>query len=222
MLDVYASNRANTVGVYVEELAVGGAGINARGHDESVIAYSPGDRGVIAGSDSGDGVFARSAYGRGVWGESENWQGVYGHSVQGGLAGYFEGHVIVTGGINKAGDSIRIDDPLDPANKFLSHLSVQSPDMMNIYNGNAITNASGYATVTLPDYFEALNKDFRYQLTVIGQFAQAIVEKRIENNRFTFRPYRVHTCKTVPVLTGISMGIVASGGPGDSAGIVAG
>jgi hypothetical protein len=29
----------------------------------------------------------------------------------------------------------------------------------------------GLATVVLPDYFEALNGDFRYQLTVIGQFA---------------------------------------------------
>jgi len=29
-----------------------------------------------------------------------------------------------------------------------------------------------------------LNTDFRYQLTVIGQFAQAIVAREIENNQF--------------------------------------
>jgi hypothetical protein len=32
-----------------------------------------------------------------------------------------------------------------------------------------------------------LNRDFRYQLTVIGQFSQAIVAKEIENNRFNIK-----------------------------------
>jgi hypothetical protein len=59
--------------------------------------------------------------------------------------------------------------------------------MKNIYDGTVITDASGFATVTLPDWFEALNKDFRYQLTVIGDFAQAIISKKISNNQFTIR-----------------------------------
>jgi hypothetical protein len=62
--------------------------------------------------------------------------------------------------------------------------------MMNIYNGNVTTNARGLATVVLPDYFEALNGDFRYQLTVIGQFAQAIVGKEIDDGRFTIKTNR--------------------------------
>jgi len=41
--------------------------------------------------------------------------------------------------------------------------------------------------VQLPEWFEALNTDFRYQLTVIGQFAQAVVAHEIENNRFEIR-----------------------------------
>ncbi len=41
--------------------------------------------------------------------------------------------------------------------------------------------------VTLPEYFGALNRDFRYQLTVIGQFAQAVVAKEISGNRFTIK-----------------------------------
>jgi trimeric autotransporter adhesin len=41
--------------------------------------------------------------------------------------------------------------------------------------------------VVLPDWFEALNRDFRYQLTVIGQFAQAIVAEKIKGNRFKIR-----------------------------------
>jgi hypothetical protein len=59
--------------------------------------------------------------------------------------------------------------------------------MMNVYNGNIVTNSKGFAIVALPDYFEALNRDFRYQLTVIGQFAQAIVSREIKGNRFTIR-----------------------------------
>jgi trimeric autotransporter adhesin len=59
--------------------------------------------------------------------------------------------------------------------------------MMNIYNGNVVTDQDGRAIVELPPYFEALNRDFRYQLTVLGQFAQAIVEKEISENRFVIR-----------------------------------
>jgi hypothetical protein len=56
--------------------------------------------------------------------------------------------------------------------------------MKNIYDGNVTTDGNGEAVVALPDYFEALNSDFRYQLTVIGTFAQAIVSQRIKDNRF--------------------------------------
>jgi len=65
------------------------------------------------------------------------------------------------------------------------HSFVESPDMMNVYNGNVVTNGEGKAVVDLPGYFEAENKDFKYQLTVIGQFAQAIIGDEIKNNQFT-------------------------------------
>jgi hypothetical protein len=96
----------------------------------------------------------------------------------------------VTGTLSKPSGSFKIDHPLDPANKYLYHSFVESPDMMNIYNGNISTDDSGLATVTLPDWFEALNQDFRYQLTVIGQFAQAIVASEISHNQFTIRTDR--------------------------------
>ncbi|MFN3872517.1 MAG: hypothetical protein ACK4R9_05915 [Ignavibacterium sp.] len=102
-------------------------------------------------------------------------------------AGYFSGNVSVTGTLSKGGGSFKIDHPLDPQNKYLYHSFVESPDMKNIYDGTVVTDASGYAIVTLPDWFEALNKDFRYQLTVIGDFAQAIVAQEIQNNQFTIR-----------------------------------
>lgn len=104
-----------------------------------------------------------------------------------GDAGYFNGNVTVTGSLSKSSGSFKIDHPLDPANKYLLHSFVESPDMMNIYNGNVVTDSGGMAIVTLPDWFEALNRDFRYQLTVIGQFAQAIVASEIQSNQFTIR-----------------------------------
>src|SRR5215469_3151823 len=56
--------------------------------------------------------------------------------------------------------------------------------MRNIYDGTVTTDANGDAAVQLPEWFETLNRDFRYQLTVVGQFAQAIVASKIDGNRF--------------------------------------
>ncbi len=100
-----------------------------------------------------------------------------------GFAGYFDGDVHIEGTLSKAMGTFKIDHPLDPANKFLYHSFVESPDMLNIYNGNITTDANGFATVELPSYFEAENMDFKYQLTCIGQFAQAIVKEEVKGNK---------------------------------------
>ena len=103
----------------------------------------------------------------------------------GNYAGYFGGNVIVNGNLVKASGSFKIDHPLDPANKYLSHSFVESPDMMNIYNGNIVLDGSGEATITMPDWFEALNKDFRYQLTAIGKPSPNLyIAKEISGNKF--------------------------------------
>ena len=137
----------------------------------------------------------------GVWGEGPDW-GFFSIATRttgqnygimseckssAGFAGYFKGNVHVTGTLTKAGGAFRIDHPLDPERKWLQHSFVESPDMMNVYNGNVTTDSSGLATVKLPAYFGALNRDFRYQLTVIGTFAQAIVDSEIQNNQFRIR-----------------------------------
>ena len=109
------------------------------------------------------------------------------NNVSSNYAGYFEGDVNVTGTITQGGNLFQIDDPRDPGNKILRHSAVESPDMMNVYNGNVTTDGIGNATVQLPDYFSALNKDFKYQLTVIGQFAQAIVSQEIQGNHFSIK-----------------------------------
>jgi hypothetical protein len=115
--------------------------------------------------------------------------GVYGRCYEGGnrYAGVFNGPVLVNGALSKSSGSFKIDHPLDPSNRYLYHSFVESPDMMNVYNGNVVTDSDGYATVTLPEWFQALNRDFRYQLTVIGQFAQAIIDREVENNSFVIR-----------------------------------
>jgi hypothetical protein len=94
------------------------------------------------------------------------------------------GNVTIPGTLSKGGGSFKIDHPLDPANKYLYHSFVESPDMMNIYNGNVILDANGEAWVQLPDWFEALNRDFRYQLTSIGGFAPVYIAEKIQGNRF--------------------------------------
>jgi hypothetical protein len=57
--------------------------------------------------------------------------------------------------------------------------------MANIYSGTVTLGAKGTATVRLPAYFEALNGDFRYQLTALGAAAPNLhVAKEIAGNRF--------------------------------------
>jgi hypothetical protein len=58
---------------------------------------------------------------------------------------------------------------------------------MNIYNGNITTDSVGRAVVELPEWFDSLIRDFRYQLTVMGQFAHAIVAEKVKGNRFTIQ-----------------------------------
>ncbi len=121
-----------------------------------------------------------------VGGSGTNY-GVYGNAGGSGInyAGYFDGNVTVTGVLNKAGGSFNIDHPLDPENRYLYLSFVESPDMMNVYNGNVLLDANGEAKVKLPDYFEALNRDFRYQLTCIGGFAPVYIAGEISSNQFT-------------------------------------
>lgn len=99
-------------------------------------------------------------------------------------SGYFEDDVYVGGNLMGPLASSKIDHPLDPAGTYLSHASVESPDMMNVYNGNVVLDGAGEALVVLPDYFDALNRDFRYQLTCIGAFAPVYVAEEIVGTSF--------------------------------------
>lgn len=152
------TGEAYSIGVY-------GIGLNGADMNYGVQGYANGD---------GSNLYAFAVFG----------QVGAGGSLMGDYAGYFSGDLETTGNLAKAGGTFKIDHPLDPANKYLYHSFVESPDMMNVYNGNATTDANGIAIVSLPAYFEAENIDFKYQLTCIGQFAQAIVKEEVANNQF--------------------------------------
>src|SRR4029079_2021788 len=100
-------------------------------------------------------------------------------------AGEFDGDVSITGNLSRGGGSFKIDHPLDPENKYLYHSFVESPDMKNIYDGVVVLDADGEATVELPDWFDALNRDFRYQLTAMGEAAPGLyVAAEVADNHF--------------------------------------
>lgn len=106
-------------------------------------------------------------------------------------AGWFAGTIYAvsaTSGIK----AFLIDHPLDPENKFLEHSSVESDERMNLYRGVVTTDARGYATLHVPNWFTALNEDIQYQLTVIDEmdsdgFAMAKVVQEIREDAFKIR-----------------------------------
>jgi hypothetical protein len=160
-----------------------------------VFGYSNSNNGVHGSSGSNRGVYGFSDSNSGVYGSSHRYIGVYGYSYDSvgvyaysgsGHAAYLAGNVTITGSLSKAGGSFKVDHPLDPANKYLSHSSVNSPDMKNIYDGVVVLDAKGEAQIDLPDWFSALNKDFRYQLTAIGAPGPNIhVAEEISDNATT-------------------------------------
>jgi hypothetical protein len=100
------------------------------------------------------------------------------------INGYLGGTIRATGTVHDPARSISIDHPLDPENMYLNHAAVESPDMMNVYNGNIILDSAGEAWVSLPPWFEMINRDFRYQLTCVGRFAPVFVADKVSGNRF--------------------------------------
>ncbi|MEV0711568.1 hypothetical protein [Nocardia aurea] len=125
----------------------------------------------------------------GVWAEGA----ASGILASGNPAGTFLGDVRITGSLSKGGGGFTIDHPLDPEAKLLSHSFVESPEMMNLYRGTVVTDADGSARVTLPDWFDALNDDIGYQLTVVGEPTLTAIAEPVRDNAFTLCSERPHT-----------------------------
>jgi hypothetical protein len=173
-IEGYSSGSYGIVGI--SGYTAGIVGISD-GSGSTTTGYGPdGVVGVTSGT-FGTGVVAIST--------TANGTGFLGVNQAGGQAGFFDGSVDVAGALSKSSGTFKIDHPQDPANKYLYHSFVESPDMMNIYNGDVTLDANGLATVTLPSYFESLNQDFRYQLTAIGGPGPNLhIATKVQNNTF--------------------------------------
>jgi uncharacterized protein DUF5907 len=178
-----------TLGVWGETAVSGGWGVLGE-------ATSGNGNGVVARATApgGTGLVAQAQFG----------------ATQ---AAFFNGNVGIQGTLSKTAGSFRIDHPLDPDDQYLQHSFVESPDMKNIYDGVVTTGKRGFAEVEMPDWFSALNRSFRYQLTVHGRtFARAIVWRELEDNRFVIRTDKPQTRVSWQV-TGIRKDAYAKANP---------
>lgn len=184
LIGVSTSATGTAYGVFGESSGTGGNGVF--GYAGASSGSTVGVVGFVESPTGTAGRFVANA------GSGLILQGVSGSSgtnvvfsVDANGNGFLAGNLNITGNLSKGSGSFRIDHPLDPANKYLSHSFVESPDMMNIYNGVMVLDSKGEASVTLPDYFQALNSDFRYQLTAIGAPGPNLyVAEEISGNHF--------------------------------------
>ena len=175
-LDLIGGNAVQAFGGS-SNLNLGGRGVNAFGGDS---ANSSGGEGVIAQAGNGGG--AGNSGGIGI----EARAGVGLNGATDGLAGRFIGGVEIMGDLNVTGSkNFKIDHPLDPENKYLYHAAIESAEALNIYSGNVRLDSNGEAVIRLPEWFQAINRDFRYSLTPIGASASDLfISEEVTNNQF--------------------------------------
>lgn len=188
---------------------VSGIAFNGRSYGVSGVSQSASDfSGGVLGVSTGVGQPGFTYFGvRGVVepkGDETMEVGVYGQAANYGVLGVATRETTVIEGSGRENTGVygvfsnndigavgtkqfHIDHPLDPENKYLSHVCPESNEALNIYSGNVTTNANGEAVVQLPEYFDAINKDARYNLTAIGSFADVIVLEKVQNNQFKIK-----------------------------------
>lgn len=164
-------------GVYGNNLRTsGGYGSYGIGHTGTVgetnyqLGYGTYGRNYNASGPLGNAVGAYGLGYIGVWGDQSD---VNGYSVY------------ANGDFGSAGTkAFAIDHPLDPENKYLKHYSIESNEVLNMYRGTIPFDANGEATVTMPDYFNAVNANFSYQLTPIGGYAPLFIKEKLDDGKF--------------------------------------
>jgi hypothetical protein len=191
---VYATSTGFDAAIYADATGEGASGVFG-------YATGEGGYGVYGSATNGTGVYGR-AYGEGAsavygYATSEDGYGIYGYVTGEDSYGvwaysensdslYVDGSAAVTGTLSKGGGSFKIDHPVDPAGKYLYHSFVESPDMKNVYDGTVTLDGKGQATVELPDWFEALNRDYRYQLTALDTPAPDLhISSRVADGTFS-------------------------------------
>lgn len=210
----HVAGKSGVVGINPTDGGSGVAGISDRGagvYGRSPFGngvYGVSYRSAIHGDGqgSGVGVYGRAEGAAGVYGHADTGTGVEGSTWRGdinspairgicrrpdysvnfnGYAGVFIGKVYVAGELQKGGGGFKIDHPLDPANTYLNHSFVESDVRKNVYDGTAVLDDDGAATVVLPPWFERLNRDVRYQLTAIGAPAPELhIADELADNQF--------------------------------------
>jgi hypothetical protein len=166
----FATSSLGGIGVLGQAGINGGTGTGIRGEN-------------LSAANTGNGVEgATNGPGAGVYGTESS-------ANAGALAGRFDGNVTINGNLTVTGakSGFFIDDPRDPAGTALAHTPVDTNEMVVTYSGNVRTGAGGRATVKLPDYAQAIAADWRYTLTPIGTFGQAIVEREVSRGAFVVR-----------------------------------
>ena len=103
-----------------------------------------------------------------------------------GFSADFQGQVEINGALVVYGSKdFRIDHPLDPTNKYLYHAAIESSEVLNQYSGNVVLDDKGEARVGFPEWFAAINVDFRYQLTAVGAPGPNLyVAEEVKDNTF--------------------------------------
>ncbi|WP_214102584.1 hypothetical protein [Acrocarpospora catenulata] len=150
-----------------------GIGTYHPGTKLEVYSEEPNTAAVFATSIRNSGVYAHSAEGTGL---------VASGAIR---AALFWGNVEVQGRLTKSDLQFKIDHPLDPERRYLSHSAVESDEMKNVYDGEVVLDENGAAEIVLPDWFEALNERIRYQLTPVGGPAPNLhVARKLSGNSF--------------------------------------
>ncbi len=144
---ITATNNSEDPTIFVQNLSAVGAGIEvyltptAAAGALSTAIYGRADRAPTNG------------YGVAIWGDGGNYGVIGGTSTNAASSNY--GVLSLTNSGAFGTKSFHIDHPLDPANKTLTHYSIESNEILNMYRGIVELDENGFATVTLPDYFEA-------------------------------------------------------------------
>jgi hypothetical protein len=168
---VYGSNLRTAGGHGV--MGIGYNGVVGQTNYSSGYAVYAENFDAIAPLGDGVGVGGKGYYG--VFGEDR-----YAGSIAGAYGVYSNGNFGATGT-----KSFNIDHPKDPENKFLRHFSIESDEVLNVYRGTIVFDANGEALVTLPDYFNEINRNVSYQLTPIGAYMPLFVKEKV-NSTNTF------------------------------------
>jgi hypothetical protein len=160
----FVTDPNGAIGVLGQAGISGGSGVAVRG--ENVNAASSRNAVEAVTNGSGSALLAQAAQ-----------------------AATFNGNVTVNGNMTVTGtkSGFHIDDPRAPTERTLTHTPLETDTLAVTYSGNVRTGADGRATVKLPSYATAIARDWRYQLTPIGRFGQAIVERELRGGRFVIR-----------------------------------